>query len=200
MRLRYQAKKRSRGPKANFNPLWPSERVVNPAKIQQLRQDLEAADKHARGKDKKGLVHLYGSSTWLTALGTPDQSSSERESDCESSSSSDISDVDPCLNSMSSKPPISPEDFFTHHVHVSPVHAAEIEEKTQQSKLPLWFSERRLRATVSEAKTIYRRKGNAFRRVVRDHLHSQLTGNAATRYGKRMEKKAIAAFEEGLLL
>ena len=50
--------------------------------------------------------------------------------------------------------------------------------------------------TASEAKTVYRRKGSDFTRVVRDHLYSQFTGNAATQYGKRMEKKAIAAFEE----
>ena len=192
--------KRARGPKANFDPLPPSESFLDPARIQQFRKDVYAADKHARANDKKGLISTYGSSTWLTALETTEESSaSSQQSDPCLSSDSDDEFVVKSLgeNTRDRHHACNPDDFYARHVTVSATMAADIEKRTsRQAACHDWFAERRMRVTASAAKSIFKRRSKDFTRLVREHLYGTFHGTAATRYGKRNESKALECLQK----
>ena len=78
-------KKRALTPKAFYNPVPPSKRLVEHCEHERFRKDLEAVELAC---DKFGNVQRYGSSTWLTALQTDSDSSSESEDEAHEESDS----------------------------------------------------------------------------------------------------------------
>ena len=91
-----------------------------------------AADLHARAKDRKGLVEAYSSSAWLTAMETTEESSSSSELESDSSNS-DYEDKDNSqsitIKTLAAAPTRTfenPISFAEHCVHVSPAAATSI--------------------------------------------------------------------------
>ena len=189
--------KRSRGPKAVYNPIPPNKRLVDPAEITQLRTDMTGAHEHALSTDASGKVRQYGPCTYLTALETSSESSSSSSSSSESdddstgASSETNADVHRTPHSAGVATPGTPptfsiEDFYRHGY---PESVAAIQPLSAQ-----WHVERRKRVTATLCKKVACRRSDDFTRILCEKLSGSFTGTRATRYGQANEENALQCY------
>ena len=199
--------KRSRGPKALYNPIPPNKRLANPTEIEEMMQALQVAHEHALAEDKSGTVALYGPSTWLTALSLERAGVEASDTDSSSSSSSgdddddndDSGGVDTTLvkpssvqSSSSDSTPASMtvEQFYEQFVALNNDTASvQCEPGT-----PHWFEERRKRVTATFCKKVACRHSSDFTSLLCEKLSGGFRGNKCTRYGQQHEKQALQVY------